>query len=122
MKTERMTTAAGTQAEGIRYEAIHYGNQRDAMRAAREATLAGLLDVEVVVRPAPTGPVWGYAFTARPATGRWVIEGSSGEWLSEEQAANSIEALAIYHATGGVNGFFAHPVRQEVAAGPAGVV
>ncbi len=116
MNAERLPVARPQTCEGTRYEAISFTCQRDAWRAAREAALAGLLDVEVVVRPAATGPVWGYAFTARPASGRWVIQGSSGEWLSEETAANSVEALAVYHATGGVNGCFAHPVGQRLAA------
>jgi hypothetical protein len=79
--------------------------------------VTGVADVEVVLRPAHGGPVWGYAFTARPPVAVWVIEGPEGEWLSEEAAANEVEALLIYHATGGVNGFTAYPVLQAATAG-----
>ncbi len=52
---------ATTQSEprGPRLEIINWTCERDAFTAAREATLAGLLDIEVVRRPARGGPVWG---------------------------------------------------------------
>ena len=103
---------AAAESNGPRYEIVNWTRERDAFAAAREATLAGMVDIEVVRRPARRGPVWGYAFTARSPKAVWVIEGPEGEWLSEEEAANEVEALLIYHATGGTNGFFARPVLQ----------
>lgn len=111
------------ELSGRRYEVICCSCERDAWRMAREATLAGMLEVEVVLRPARAGQVWGYAFTARTPSATWVIEGPNGEWLSEERAANSVEALALYHATGGTNGFFArqisHGAGTAAGNGPA---
>lgn len=100
---------------GPRLEIVNWNCEREAFAAAREATLAGLLDIEVVRRPARGGPVWGYAFSARAPKAVWLIEGPEGEWLSEEEAANEVEAIMIYHATGGTNGFFARPVLQAAA-------
>ncbi len=110
---------ATTQSEprGPRLEIINWTCERDAFTAAREATLAGLLDIEVVRRPARGGPVWGYSFSARLPKAVWVVEGPEGEWLSEEEAANEIEAVMIYHATGGTNGFFARPLLQLAGVG-----
>ena len=110
---------ATTEAEprGPRLEIINWTCERDAFAAAREATLAGLLDIEVVRRPARGGPVWGYSFSARLPKAVWVVEGPEGEWLSEEEAANEVEAVMIYHATGGTNGFFARPLLQLAGAG-----
>lgn len=117
MSKHRIPPAASyDEPTGPRLEIVNWTRERDAFVAAREATLAGLLDIEVICRPARKGPVWGYAFSARPPKAVWVVEGPDGEWLSEEEAANEVEALMIYHATGGTNGFFVRPVLQVAAA------
>ena len=113
MNEYQITPATG-EAQGDRYEVINCTCEHDAWQAARDASLAGMVDVEVVRRPARSGPVWGYCFTARPASETWVIEGPEGEWLSEEQAADSVEALAVYHATGGTHGFYARQVSHDM--------
>jgi len=102
-------------ASGRPYEVIQAASEGEAWRVASEAMQAGLQNVAVVRRPASHGAVWGYRFTARPATSLWVVGDANGRWLSEEWAANSVEALAIYHATGGIAGVVARCLPEGSA-------